>query len=153
MSKYTQSTSATDWAFIQFAVSSFPHNDLGKDFRFNLRMMHHLGEGDSFEFFDSYYFYRVNTITITFPTTVSCPYTLTTGDVVMHQCMDSAGAHGHMIHDGLFGNPQVNVPAYVESLTDSNNFVLNGKFGNICDNALTPAVGTHRCGNVYSVSG
>merc|ERR1712007_139604 len=28
------------------AISSFPHNDLGKDFRFNVRILHHGGNGD-----------------------------------------------------------------------------------------------------------
>jgi len=46
------------------AVSSFPHNELGKDFRFNLRILHAV-DGES------YYWYKVNTIDIEFPSAVS----------------------------------------------------------------------------------
>ena len=44
------------------AVSSFPHNELGKDFRFNLRIMM---KGSSSRLF--YYWYKINSVTITFP--------------------------------------------------------------------------------------
>ena len=67
--------SSVDWSSSNIAISSFPHNDLGKDFRFNLRILHHMGEGDSqtTRFYDSYYWYRVNRITIAFPYIVGCP--------------------------------------------------------------------------------
>merc|ERR1711990_652096 len=32
------------------AVSSFPHNDLGRDFRFNIRILHHGGRGFPYNF-------------------------------------------------------------------------------------------------------
>ena len=44
------------------AVSSFPHNELGKDFRFNLRIMM---KGSASRLF--YYWYKINSVTITFP--------------------------------------------------------------------------------------
>merc|ERR1711937_16606 len=46
------------------AISSFPHNELGKDFRFNLRILHDTNG-------ESYYWYKVNNIVITFPSPVS----------------------------------------------------------------------------------
>ena len=97
------------------AVSSFPHNDLGQDFRFNIRILHHGGRGfpyyfngnksttadnvmvtanegpvsdgnvavgDNFSITnaqinylaqDSYYWYKVNTVMIKFPSYVRCP--------------------------------------------------------------------------------
>jgi len=71
-----------------FAISSFPHNELGKDFRFNIRTLHMMGGGvskterymdllqdsdksttllTSSTFIWSYYFYAVDTIHIAFP--------------------------------------------------------------------------------------
>jgi hypothetical protein len=142
-SKYVQNDGDTDdWTFLQMSISSFPHNDLGKDFRFNLRMMHHLGEGDSHEFFDSYYFYRVNTITINFPTVVSCPYEVGhDGGVVVHKCMDSAGHNGH--RTGLMAT-------FMETMTDH-----GGQSGTDFPAACTgtPTVGMHSCGDEYSVMG
>ena len=90
------------------AVSSFPHNDLGQDFRFNLRILHYGGRGFPYADYgnaadsvltqalgtltagtlntgdwtvmansqlaqDSYYWYKVNTIMIDFPSYVRCP--------------------------------------------------------------------------------
>jgi len=153
-SKYQSTGDGTDtqWTFIQFAISSFPHNDLGKDFRFNLRMMHHLGEGDSSEFFDSYYFYRVNTITITFPTTVSCPYEKAwDSGAVLHKCMDSAGHNGHHTTTSIAATTGVHNqgPMFTETLTDS--LTAPTLFPKMC--SATAAVGMHSCGQVYAVSG
>lgn len=153
-SKYAQSnTSTDDWSFIQFAISSFPQNDLGKDFRFNLRMMHHLGEGDSNEFFDSYYFYRVDKITITFPSTVSCPWEKIHGTTsyTTHKCMDSAAANGHQRWYGSVGsNTDTVAPQFVESLADANND-SDALFPLMCHD--TGADGKHACGETYVVSG
>jgi hypothetical protein len=157
-SKYVQNDPAVasdDWTFIQFGISSFPHNDLGKDFRFNLRMLHHLGEGDSFEFYDSYYFYRVNTITITFPYTVSCPYEQqwdgSNGAAIIHKCMDSAGHNGHQMWHSTGHSPNVDTvsPMFVETLVDALTEI--GKFTQICLD--TPTLEYHKCGNVYTVNG
>jgi len=148
MSKYVRSSNAAtdDWAFTRLAISSFPHNDLGKDFRFNVRMMHHLGEGDSEEFYDSYYFYRVNTISIQFPASVSCPYEMGhDGNVNMHKCMDSAGPSGHITHDGANNR----VAIFTETLADNNS--ASNVFTHICTD--TPTVHKHKCGDLYSVSG
>lgn len=151
-SAYAQSNTNTDnWVFTNMAISSFPHNDLGKDFRFNLRMMHHLGEGDSTEFFDSYYFYRVNTINMVFPHTVACPYEQqwdgAANAAIMHKCMDSADHNGHqMWYDDGSAHGAV-APMFVESLTDN----LARSHGNVCN--ATPTLGYKRCGETYSVSG
>lgn len=57
------------------AISSFPHNQLGADFRFNLRTLHTMGHGlqdaSAANTADSYFWYAVDTITITFPHFVS----------------------------------------------------------------------------------
>jgi len=59
------------------AISSFPHNQLGADFRFNVRTLHEFGHGfqdaihSSDNRADSYFWYAVDTITITFPHFVS----------------------------------------------------------------------------------
>lgn len=60
------------------AISSFPHNQLGADFRFNLRTLHEFGHGfqDSIDAnapnkADSYFWYAVDKITVTFPHFVS----------------------------------------------------------------------------------
>jgi hypothetical protein len=70
-----------------FSISSFPHNELGKDFRFNIRTLHNMGAGvaKSFQRISalsgdaaathlstssmvwSYYMYAVDTIKIAFP--------------------------------------------------------------------------------------
>lgn len=64
---------------VGFAISSFPHNQLGKDFRFNVRTLHTMGWGrqwagantDAAAIKFSYYIYGVSKITITFPFPVS----------------------------------------------------------------------------------
>lgn len=154
-SKYVQAnTSGDDWTFIQFAISSFPQNDLGKDFRFNLRMMHHLGEGDSNEFYDSYYFYRVDTITINFPSTVSCPWELVndgSGTFTTHKCMDSAAKNGHQRWFGTAGsNTDTVTPQYTETLSD-NAITSATEYSLMCSDA--GAAGKHNCGETYTVSG
>jgi len=107
------------------AISSFPHNDLGKDFRFNVRILHHGGNGDPDSDCgdenrdgeackDSYYWYKVDEIKMTFPHTVRCPRenkNLSTGTAGYgdmkdggegyeeaadtFRCMDSANFNGH----------------------------------------------------------
>jgi hypothetical protein len=142
-----------DWVTGGFrpSVSSFPHNDLGKDFRFNLRMMHHLGEGDSTEFFDSYYFYRVNTITIVFPSEVSCPYEIAhdASAQIVHKCMDSAGFNGHQETEP-FNPAATNVPRFTEALTDTSTTTPT-RFPALC--SATGVVGKHSCGETYTVNG
>jgi hypothetical protein len=154
VSHYEQANTIDDnWLSTIFAVSSFPHNDLGKDFRFNLRIMHHLGEGDSYEYFDSYYFYRVNSIEIHFPATVSCPYEASwdnASNFVMHKCVDSAGHNGHHMHDEQFATPQDQVPMLMETFTDFNGHVGGGHFAHICS---APMEGMHACGDLYNVHG
>jgi len=66
-----------------FSISSFPHNELGQDFRFNIRTLHNMGMGvsnmmqmqtnrangvlDLDQAVWSYYMYAVDTIKIAFP--------------------------------------------------------------------------------------
>jgi hypothetical protein len=78
-------TADVDWAnTADLVVSSFPHNNLGKDFRFNLRVLmrtHSLAKpkkdvalGDeslNTSNFHSYYFYKINDIAIEFPFNVA----------------------------------------------------------------------------------
>ena len=151
-SQYQQGTAGTEtWTTFRPAVSSFPHNDLGKDFRFNLRMMHHLGEGDSTEFFDSYYFYRVNTITIVFPSVVSCPYEIAhdASAQILHKCMDSAGFNGHQETEP-FNPAATNVARFTEALTDTLTTAPT-LFPALC--SATGVVGKHSCGETYTVNG
>lgn len=154
-SKYAQGA-GTDWSHTNFAISSFPQNDLGKDFRFNLRMMHHLGEGDANEFFDSYYFYRVDKITIVFPAIVSCPWELIDGtgtSWTTHKCMDSAAKNGHKASTQQHGSGANNgTPQYVETLSE--NTGTSGTvaaYAKICH--ATGKKGYHSCGDKYEVSG
>jgi hypothetical protein len=90
------------WTTENVAISSFPQNDLGKDFRFNIRILHRMGEADHNEDIDSYYWYKVNKVTITFPSTVGCHWdSMATTSDGYFRCMDSAsgpaaGNSGHM---------------------------------------------------------
>ena len=88
------------WTTENVAISSFPQNDLGKDFRFNIRILHKMGEADQAEGIDSYYWYKVNKVTITFPSTVGCHWDSMEANGYF-RCMDSAsgpatGNSGHM---------------------------------------------------------
>lgn len=153
-SKYSAATDQWDVTALpargnNLAIGSFPQNDLGKDFRFNLRILHHLGEGDSEEFFDSYYFYRVDKITIVFPHTVSCANedAHDGSGTVMHHCMDSAGFNGHQrwYHSGANGAV---TNAFTEAFTDSKGDVST--FSLKCDSTSTSK---HTCGATYAVTG
>jgi len=168
--------SSVDWSSSNIAISSFPHNDLGKDFRFNLRILHHMGEGDSqtTRFYDSYYWYRVNRITIAFPYIVGCPLEISgssandsnasNGNRVIHKCMDSAGLNGHVFwHDSGDGSSNAagaghgtRSPKYIESFTDSSSNAHN-KFIGLCVDPGTSHTtwvhGQHYCGDGYTVKG
>lgn len=83
------------WTTSNVAISSFPQNDLGKDFRFNIRILHKMGEADQAEAIDSYYWYKVNKVVIKFPATVGCHWdSMADGaSSTKHgyfRCMDSA---------------------------------------------------------------
>ena len=73
-------SAVVDWSVnVDLAVSSFPHNNLGKDFRFNLRVLQGMKDtagrapqsaafkNDNNTQFYSYYFYKINQIDIEFP--------------------------------------------------------------------------------------
>jgi hypothetical protein len=65
VTSYTETASSgTTFSGNHMAVSSFPHNELGKDFRFNLRIL--LQDSTNTDR-QMYYFYKINHITITFP--------------------------------------------------------------------------------------
>lgn len=97
---YSTLGDVADWTTENVAISSFPQNDLGKDFRFNIRILHKMGEADQAEAIDSYYWYKVNKVTITFPSTVGCHWDSMAANGYF-RCMDSAsgpaaGNSGHM---------------------------------------------------------
>jgi len=161
-STYTSvSTTSGTWA-AKPAISSFPHNDLGKDFRFNIRVLHKGGEGDpsAAGTKDSYYFYKINQIDITFPYTVRCPKEEThvnaDGPTNTFRCMDSANFNGHRgWHKDVANTHQTdyedeNRRAYVETL-ENPSISLAGS--NYC-NSTPMADGTwFQCGVDYSVQG
>ncbi len=68
-STYVVGTASSGTWTENFAISSFPHNELGKDFRFNLRIL--TAADTNLEIPESYYWYKVNTIEITFPHAVA----------------------------------------------------------------------------------
>merc|ERR1712013_638625 len=82
MDLYSTSGPVSWGATSDLVVSSFPHNNLGKDFRFNLRVLMrthnaataratvNLG-GANTSPFHSYYFYKINEISIEFPFNVA----------------------------------------------------------------------------------
>lgn len=158
-STYTP-TSATAGTWVTFAaVSSFPHNDLGKDFRFNVRVLHKGGDGDpsSSGNKDSYYFYRINEIDIKFPYTVRCPREATnvgadSGTADTFRCMDSAGLNGHRAWNQATANTQAtayereNKAVYIETLS-------GGTIGaNMCSSAQADGA-YYKCGDTYNVEG
>jgi len=157
------SADAEKWTANFAAVSSFPHNDLGKDFRFNVRILHHGGDGDAGDAAgkDSYYFYRVNRIDIDFPFDVKCPRE--TNNVAADagngspagetfRCMDSANFNGHRGFSDATTNPQAttaekeNVAFYLEELAN-----FTGLAG-YCTTALSDGE-WYQCGKNYNVKG
>jgi len=156
---------ATDtWITNYAAVSSFPHNDLGKDFRFNVRILHRGGDGDPRDLTgkDSYYFYRVNRIDIDFPYDVKCPRETnnvaadaargsTAGETF--RCMDSANYNGHRGFSDTTTNLQTsnddkeNVAFYLETLAN-----FGGSAGYCGATALSDGE-WYQCGDQYHVEG
>lgn len=165
-SVYT-ATDADNGTWASFAaVSSFPHNDLGKDFRFNVRVLHHGGNGDPSDTAtgkDSYYFYRINEIDIVFPYTVRCPREANNvaadGAGNTFRCMDGAGNNGHRAWDKATPNPQssaldqANKPIYIETLSGG---LPSAATASMCTATSAPTGQDKRwykCGNVYKVTG
>lgn len=163
-SVFDPAVAATTWESNQAAVSSFPHNDLGKDFRFNVRILHKGGDGDPKDTAgkDSYYFYRVNTIDIDFPYVVKCPRETNNmaadasrgspANGETFRCMDSANYNGHRGYSDHATNPQSstddkeNVAFYLEELA-------NGSYdAGYCTTALTDGE-WYQCGINYQVQG
>jgi len=158
-SVYSDSATQTAGTWNTYAaVSSFPHNDLGKDFRFNVRVLHKGGDGDasSTGTKDSYYFYRINKIAIEFPYTVRCPREATNvasdTPTDTFRCMDSAGYNGHRAWDKGTANPQSNAAEnentaiYIETLAGG------APGADFCTNAQTDGR-WYKCGTSYNVVG
>jgi len=167
-SEFTVTVSATKWHSTlkadkswtsNIAISSFPHNDLGKDFRFNIRILHQMGEGDQLEAVDSYYWYKVDQVVITFPATVGCNFdTMATEADGYFRCMDSAsGPHDKT---GLGGHR-----SWVsddDSHDDTTARTFNEKFGTYVESSICAKSGLYAnsasgtkmaCGSVYTVTG
>ena len=156
---YSTYDGAQNWTE-QAALSSFPHNDLGKDFRFNIRVLHKGGDGDPQNGTrDSYYFYKINKIGITFPYTVRCPKEQKNvahdGNDTTYRCMDSANHNGHRGHTNQAANPagasqtdaeKYNSPIYLEDLSGYGGSAV------ICDAGLSDGE-RYQCGNSYYVQG
>lgn len=140
------------------AISSFPQNDLGKDFRFNIRILHKMGEGDQDEAIDSYYWYKVDKIEITFPATVGCNFDTTAEDDQGYfRCMDSAsgingagiGGHNSWVSDD-------------DSHDDTTAKKYKEKFTTYVSSSICAEDGTYdnsgggtqmACGSAYTVTG
>ena len=118
------------------AISSFPHNQLGADFRFNLRTLHEFGHGfqDAIHATpnkaDSYFWYAVDTITITFPHRVSA--------------MDSC----HALRAGADSDTSADCSKHVHSIIIDENHLV----GTTGTGRLTASI-TDDCGGVYGPSG
>ena len=142
------------------ALSSFPHNDLGKDFRFNIRVLHKGGDGDPQNGSrDSYYFYKINKIGVEFPYIVRCPKELKNvahdGNDTTFRCMDSANFNGHRGHTNQVSNPasssqtdaeKFNSPIYREYLSGYSGSAV------ICGAGLSDGE-RYECGDSYYVEG
>lgn len=159
-SEYT----GTDWDE-KPAISSFPHNDLGKDFRFNIRVLHKGGEGDpsAAGTKDSYYFFKINKIDIEFPYTVRCPKELThvnadSANGNTFRCMDSANFNGHRswfkdepnTHQSDYEDE--NKRTFIETLSGA---VFSGSLAgdDYCHSAPMADGTWFQCGKAYSVEG
>jgi len=145
----------------QAALSSFPHNDLGKDFRFNVRVLHKGGDGDPTDTNgkDSYYFYKINEITITFPYDVRCPkessHIASDGQTSTFRCMDSANYNGHrgwynnQTNDHATAAKNENLPFYIETLNGG-----SASAGFCAAGAAARSDGEwYQCGKSYNVKG
>jgi hypothetical protein len=145
----------------QAALSSFPHNDLGKDFRFNVRVLHRGGDGDPTNAAgkDSYYFYKINEITIVFPYDVRCPkessHVTSDGQSDTFRCMDSANYNGHrgwynnQTNDHATAAKNENLPFYIETLNGG-----SASAGFCAGGATARSDGEwYQCGKTYNVKG
>jgi len=159
-SVYTRTDDNAGTWVAEGAISSFPHNDLGKDFRFNIRVLTKLGNGNYVSpTKDSYYFYKINTISITFPKTVRCPreannISIDSGTDTF-RCMDAANNNGHRSWDNTVSNPagasqsndeKYNTPTYTESLSGGSATAA------ICGSSAVNDE-WYQCGDAYTVSG
>jgi hypothetical protein len=150
---YSTYTGATGAWIEKVAISSFPHNDLGKDFRFNIRILHQMGEGDEAEAIDSYYWYKVNDVTIVFPQIVGCPWNShSESGKESFRCMDSADQtgrlNGHVSWDSVDNlHEDEDYATFIESFSAT---------GAPADNTVCSSDYSEdkmKCGITYSVSG
>lgn len=125
------------------AMSSFPNNDLGQDFRFNLRILHTCGGGGACTTpTQSYYFYRVNEIAITFPQRVG----------YFQQAADSARSQ---IQSGANVPPEPQGNFLSEGFTTLDEGSA-GDWSDYCSTTLfdsTRFTEAWKCGTDYSASG
>lgn len=122
--KSSYDSAGDNWSTHFPAVSSFPHNDLGKDFRFNIRVLHGMGLGgtefDAGNQFDSYYHFRTNKISINFPKRVG--FRGHAMDGVGKGCTNTDNScttfsPPNHIGDGAGGIPENQVARFVEGFT------------------------------------
>ena len=155
--------SSGSWTTSNGALSSFPHNDLGKDFRFNVRVLTKLGDGGQSDK-DSYYFYKINKIDIDFPYVVRCPkenkhITAVDGSGATFRCMDAANHNGHRSWDNRASNPasssqtdaeKYNEPTYIEDLSGG---TFTNAASTICGSSAVAGGEWYQCGKNYEVKG
>jgi hypothetical protein len=154
---YSTYGTAPGWTTTNVAISSFPQNDLGKDFRFNIRILHKMGEADHNEAIDSYYWYKVNKVTITFPSTVGCHWdSMEAGAQYGYfRCMDSAS--GPAIAGTVVPNSgHMSWVSDDDGHTDSTGRTFNESFGTYVDaGGCSDEYDEQKmaCGTAYSVEG
>ena len=155
MDKYTPAGSFNWSQNYDMVVSSFPHNNLGKDFRFNLRIL--MGtkinanaqngsafSNDNTSVFFSYYIYKINEIHIEFPFNVA--YALyhegrhgstTTGGRISGVSSDTTDSDADWWR--TINNDNDNHPAYLTSAGDPNSYMKQLDAGTPAGNANSRA--------------
>jgi hypothetical protein len=101
-STYSEASGDISFSAKKLSFSSFPHNELGKDFRFNLRVL--LADTDNTSR-KMYYFYKINSIVINFPAPVAYAlYYDGRDDTPGSNTMSGGGASGtfQMQGEGLY---------------------------------------------------
>jgi hypothetical protein len=108
VTNYDESAGST-FSGAGLSVSSFPHNELGKDFRFNMRVLLCDSANTNRKM---YYFYKINTITVEFPhyVTYALHYDGREDNTDPHNTMDGGtnGGGANAQGDGLYNVAQNN---------------------------------------------
>jgi len=166
-----------DWSK-GLAISSFPHNQLGKDFRFNIRTLHMMGDGqrraklrtvDTSTVSYSYFFYGIDTIRINFPhyvgkmnecwrAGVDCDAN-NVDDRIVDQSSVAATSASPQNRNGDIANNNINLRA---TLLQDTNFggTCTGTGSNgtplcahWCRDASATALSSNICGNALLIEG